>query len=286
MTKQEYLKNPSVREFVKWIRPKLSVKNSFIHSYTDAKSKVIYNFDSIYDAYEKYKWQFSLLSPDSNLEVTGKSFDESTNQLRLLSIGLKGSINSKNKDSCKKYCKGILQWGLGSGNAYKNNCKYLDNNLINTTHVLKIWSEVLNLNDIDLSDKIIYKGIKINAGFTKIYSVIVNDFIIYDSRVGAALCMLVREFCKESNINDVPKELCFAWDNGKTDNPAHKFRRNPDKGNYKFPKLKNNNWIEMNVKASWLLKEILEGGNSKFRSLSDPLRSLEAALFMIGYQIN
>jgi hypothetical protein len=60
MTKQEYLKNPSVREFVKWIRPKLSVKNSFIHSYTDAKSKVIYNFDSIYDAYEKYKWQFSL----------------------------------------------------------------------------------------------------------------------------------------------------------------------------------------------------------------------------------
>ena len=36
-----------------------------------------------------------------------------------------------------------------------------------------------------------------NSGFTKIYSLYIDDFIIYDSRVGAALGFLVRCYCEE-----------------------------------------------------------------------------------------
>ena len=41
----------------------------------------------------------------------------------------------------------------------------------------------------------------------------------------------------------------------------------------------------MNIKASWLLKDILRNSNSNFNNEPNPLRSFEAALFMIGYQI-
>lgn len=57
---------------------------------------------------------------------------------------------------------------------------------------------------------------------------------------------------------------------------------------YKFPLLNNSkSHINNNIRANWLLKEILRTTNSKFNDLDEnvALRALEAALFMIGYNV-
>ena len=60
---------------------------------------------------------------------------------------------------------------------------------------------------LDIKDEIII----MNSGFTKIYSLYINDFIIYDSRVGAALCYLVKLYCIEQKQGGVPSLLKFAY---------------------------------------------------------------------------
>jgi hypothetical protein len=130
-----------------------------------------------------------------------------------------------------------------------------------------------------------------NSGFTKIYSLYIDDFIIYDGRVGAALGLLVRMFCEDSKFKAVPVELAFAWGKGKESiyQNSCENRRNPSKESYRFPELLNNSkrHIENNIRANWLLREIIDKTKSKFSNLDNSIqmRALEAALFMIGYDV-
>lgn len=58
---------------------------------------------------------------------------------------------------------------------------------------------------------------------------------------------------------------------------------------YKFPKLDNTpaKHTENNMRANWLLKAIIDNTKSDFAELDEKirLRALEAALFMIGYDV-
>ena len=119
-----------------------------------------------------------------------------------------------------------------------------------------------------------------SSGFTKIYSLIVRDFVIYDSRVGAALCYLVRKFCQESGLDMTPEELKFSWGvlrmNTKSkivENP-----RNPYIGIYKFLIITNhyNSHLENNIRANWLVKELYRKDIESFGKLDikDGLRAI------------
>jgi len=56
-----------------------------------------------------------------------------------------------------------------------------------------------------------FPGVRMNAGFTKIHALMLDDFVIYDSRVGAALGLLVRNFLTEKDIAYLPEVLHFAY---------------------------------------------------------------------------
>ena len=144
----------------------------------------------------------------------------------------------------------------------------------------------LNPKNVNLTDD--FSEILMNSGFTKIYSLLMDNFVIYDSRVGAALGLIIKEFLTEKNILKIPKELNFAYGNArptKGDNNT-KNKRNPSTETYKFSVLRNNNIHHTinNIKANWLLREIAD--NSIFKQEENPIRTLEAALFMIGYSVN
>lgn len=287
MNKKEYLNTPIVKEFIEWIGPKLSSSGKFRHHYIDAKTKDKLNFDSIYSAYRDYSWRFKYFDPITKSNISGNSFSDSERELNKLSVALKIAIENKSDNECKELCNAILEWGLGKGSAYKNNMNLIDKEE-NISQSLNYRSTILDLNKIDLDDKLSYNSIKINAGFTKIYSTIVDNFIIYDSRVGSALCLLIRNFCTQKNIIDLPEALTFGWENGKTSNPIYRNRRNPNNASYSFPKLNKRNWLNMNVKASWLSKSILDSNPESDFNLLPPnqrIRALEAAFFMIGYSI-
>ena len=257
MTEKSNIKNNTmnrkscVNDFIQWLSIKLDA--GFIHSYTDRRTQKVWDCISIYDAYKKYQWG-------------GKGFQKNAETLDKLSSDLKNGIENKDTAKCSTACLEILRWGgVLRGNREK----------------IKGRESLVQY----LKSRDFYKEVYMNSGFTKIYSLYIDDFIIYDSRVGAALGFLVRRYCEEKKLDKIPELLRFAYGNSKGGT-----NRNPSIGDYKFPLLRNagyyDNHIENNLKANWLLKEVLSYP-SAFKNIPEQrqLRALEAALFMIGYEV-
>lgn len=268
MNRTEFLQDDNVKCFIEWFARK--TESEFIHEYETKKPKKKYSFISIYDAYRKYEWK-------------GKTLEENNKSLFLWSKELKRSVENGDEKLCKDICFKILEWG----GVLNNNESKIRNNLdiINTLKHAR-----LKLSEDTIKDKDYYMDLFMGGGFSKIYSLYLDDFIIYDSRVSSALCYLVRKYCECENIMFIPEKLKFSYSFGRT-----KAHRSPNTDVYKFigcngSKNESVNkrfvYITSNIKASWLLKEVA-GKSSKFNLLpeSERLRALEAALFMIGYEI-
>ncbi|RQD75865.1 MAG: hypothetical protein D5R97_05375 [Candidatus Syntrophonatronum acetioxidans] len=157
---------------------------------------------------------------------------------------------------------------------------------------LKNLQEKLDLEKqkIQLEDEI-----GITSGFIKRYALLIDDFIMYDGRVGAALGLLVRSFCEEASLNSIPQELLFSYGKGREAEASsiESNRRNPFLGKYRFPEMAGNpeRHLRDSIRSSWLLKGVLDSTNSKFNTLQQNgpldmrLWALQSALFMIGYDV-
>jgi hypothetical protein len=120
---------------------------------------------------------------------------------------------------------------------------------------------------------------------TKIYSLLVDDFIIYDSRVGAALGLLVVRYCQAQNLSTIPPLLRFPWAPANETNTVAPKNRNPSIGNLCIGQIRRaEEHVRWNLRASWLLRELV-GKSQQFSEQGNSLRALEAALFMIGYDL-
>ena len=137
-------------------------------------------------------------------------------------------------------------------------------------------------------------SLRSNAGFTKIYSLLYDDFAIYDSRVAAALGMLVVQYCQERVIDEVPKSLQFVFMSGQS-----KALRDPSIGTLRFKKCPPTGlaqWkahIWSNVRLNWVLSEVASRSDVRAKIEQEldgiditPLRALEAGLFMVGYDLS
>jgi hypothetical protein len=94
-------------------------------------------------------------------------------------------------------------------------------------------------------------------------------------------------------LSKVPEGLCFPWAAAKEGkNTLAPKRRDPGTGGLKFKVLRSGHHHAMwNMRASWVLSAVLahpSAAGSRFHLVptpNDPLRALEAALFMIGYDL-
>jgi len=239
MNKDEYLKKQYVIEFIKWI--------------THKHDSLLFN------SYKSYIWN-------------GKKFNECQKELESIKIKLKKALEDEDEKETKDECIKILVWG---GVKYSNE-NYIKNNpdIISELKFIKTRIDPCNF---DINNQSIIE-IKTNSGFSKIYSILLGNFIIYDSRVAAAICYFIRLFCEEKEI-EIPEELLFEIPKGR-----EMKNRNPSNKKYKFKEFDSNNYkhLKYNIKASWLLYGILEK-TTKFNEENNSLRALEAAFFMIGY---
>lgn len=274
MNKNEYINDTHVNRFINWIKPKLN--NNFRHEYLNSSSKRLWFCNSIYNACENYNWNEN-------------SFTETNQILNSLKDELNQSIINGNNKEVQLACLKVLHWG---GVLNTNWDHIINNNQLILS--LETAKNILNPNTFNLKSP--SNQIILNSGFTKIYSLIIDDFIIYDSRVSAALCHLIKLYLIENRENKIPDSLKFRFEEGRKGES-----RNPNSKSlpFKFSKIRRYKQVEKkrindytdfqinNIRASWLLKEILERTESNFTEieLSNRLRSLEAALFMIGYSI-
>lgn len=279
MTKQVYLNRQVVLDFIEWVSPKLDI--NYTHKYIIRKKNaawVRYNggnnswtCTTIHDAFLKYFWE-------------GANFAATTTTLNGYEVSLRTALATNNNANIDLACYNILQWGgqrVFNPNYPKiqripNLSLYFSNNIT-----------VLNPNLFDDNITLVKaNGIDIfNAGFTKIYSLCIDNFIIYDSRVGFALCNLISQFLIANGITNIPNELHFRIP------PGSSSIRHPKIINgYKFGSTNNdiNHYQISNLRASWLFEKILQANpNSQFNLLppNQRMRALEAAFFMIGYSI-
>lgn len=126
-------------------------------------------------------------------------------------------------------------------------------------------------------------NLRFNSGMTKVYSLLIDDFIIYDSRVAAALAWLISRWWATTlgrEASKLPLSLrigCLAA-NGN----AAAFR-NPDSSVFRTLSNRPYEHYQWNVRANWILGSAQQkaGKRSQFKNL----REIEAALFQMGERV-
>ena len=172
----------------------------------------------------------------------------------------------------------IMNWGLGP-KAAAYNMAWADAQGERLPGLLLEGKKALESKDLNLE---IFQRVRMNAGYTKVFSLLCNGIVIYDGRVGAALCWLVRQFLKTTaHTGPVPEGLNFRWAPGMS--PQN---RNPAGDGFTFPRLAGGkSWAQANVHASWILDATRLKSGALWCSGEEGLRKVEAAFFMLGYAL-
>ncbi|WP_158683228.1 hypothetical protein [Pseudomonas gingeri] len=126
-------------------------------------------------------------------------------------------------------------------------------------------------------------GLRFNSGMTKVYSLLIDDFIIYDSRVAASLAWLAKKWwtidCGQP-ANTLPSLLRFVCLQG---NGKMASFRNPDPSLFKTYATAAYTHYTWNIRANWLLVDALRVADTD--SQFDSLREVESALFQMGNRV-
>ncbi len=276
-----YKQRAEVKTFIEWLALHLGSNQPLKHEYVNRKTGKHWQFTDLYDAYQQYEWQHPGIP---HLKVSaGSCTTSNTSALNALSTDL--SVASCDATMLRG-TKATMSWGGVSA----HNNQWLEANQKGLANMVAQVVQVLRSGDLD-SPRFL-KSLRFNAGMTKVYSLICQDFIIYDSRVAAALGMLVIIFCEDKGIHALPDGLRFPWAPAKEgESAAVPKRRNPSKGDaFKFPGLRRGHHHAIwNMRASWILSQALahqSAATSPFLGGgANALRRLEMALFMMGYDL-
>ena len=291
--KKIFLSKEVVKNFVHWMADRLDSK-TFSHKYTNRRTGIFWACGSLFEAYQAYTWTHSGIEAAPGFEAVqrGRTYESNTAALQSLQTALKQAINERNHEEADRLmaeaCKRVMAWG----GVRAGNVNWLSANQNGLKKTLLEVSQAIDESNLE-AEALNHPKLRFNAGMTKVYSLLCKNFIIYDSRVAAALGWIVVKYCQEKNIGSVPPELAFPWAPAKEgSNSINPKRRNPSCGNLNFPRLQSGfNHARWNMKASWLLDSILcheyflKSGFNNLTSKQSRLRGLEAALFMIGYDL-
>lgn len=307
MKKNEYV--TANAEFISYLGKVIKGVEKVDHTYLDGAML----FGTLEDACSNYLFPMSSNEARS-LKIKEKldhkrrfkGLCENENKLSIIRNDLNQSRESGDQDKYFYSIKRALYWGATGKiqlnentkrqGTYSANKEWIEKNILGETNLIEYFEKACNI--LSSTEPDIEKFSKdgpyrMNAGFTKLYSLLTDNYIIYDGRVGAALGYLVSKYC----INK-PKRftnhLKFAWGPAESAKSAKtKSRapyRNPSikKIGLVFPKLSNSkgaDWAKWNIYANWLLEASMDKVGWRFNGVDgqQALRRVEAALFMIGY---
>ena len=265
MKRDDYLDHACVKSFIEWLRTYVRGDKAFPHAYTMRKPKCDWSCGSLWEAHERYVWN-------------GGNFDANQAELECLAACLRRADEQNDSWAFVGVGRLILHWG---GVKNKNPETLLDLG----GEALPIFRKASRLLDPSRADTSRLEGVRyMNSGWTKVYSLMLDGFPIYDGRVGAAMGYLVQKHCKEAGLDRVPDLLHFRWGEARSGKQNH----DPSSGSLQFKKLRYyspRKWAECNVWAAWVLGKVC--GEGRFGNLLPDvrMRALEAALFMIGYEL-
>ena len=267
MNQESFLTDRNVREFIEWARHLTRGEWRLKSGNCDGTSPSCESV-SLYDAYDKYKWN-------------GKNFDDTCEELdgyqaRIRSVASKCPASIEDKREFLRVAALILKWG--GINSLPRLARMGNDALRELTHCAqRLEPTTATMEGLD--------GFKyMGSGFSKIYSLMIDDFPIYDSRVACALTSLIYLFCEDTGLLRVPIALRLG-----VPPPQGGRENNPSREPLVFPNIRGSQYplyAKSNVKAAWLLKKMIVGqGADPFAKVPEhrKVRALEASLFMIGH---
>ena len=256
MKRDAYLKGADVQDFIEWATPLVTGKWGLHHSWQSKRPLRHFECTTLYGAYKSYCWK-------------RKGFDDTADFMDRLRREFKEAVKAGDEGEFRRTAKKVLKWG--------------DSNLTLPDDALSILTERAKRLDPECSDTDGLRGFKyMGAGYSKIYSLMLDDFPIYDSRVGCALTSLIWLFCKENASGKVPGLLKLVIPPEKGDH-----NRNPSDGTFKsISASQYTRHADSNLKAAWLLGVLVKVDGSEFDSVLPEHRvlALQSALFMLGYR--
>jgi hypothetical protein len=277
MKKSEYLDDPDVSAFLDYFKEIVfGGEDSFCQSYKPKRKKKtgkLFSISSFKQAYDEYWWDES-------------DFTETHNKLKGYSGQIERHLKSTDYTPTLITSLRILDWG---GVVNQHSVRWLVDSHEDSTICLKIERAIEILSSKDDSETLEFKGnvlLRSDSATTKLFSLGSKKSIIYDDRVGGALARITREYLESSGAENVPKFLNFM--RGSANGKA----RNPSTDKYRFCGKKTGHLHALsNIRANWLIQEIVK--DKRFakhfccpgKAENHKMRILEAALFMIGYDL-
>lgn len=275
MKRDDYIEDTDVSDFIDFLikdingngpalKHKLSIRDNRVpKGYQQNR-----NIDSLRDGFESYFWD-------------SKDFADTSRLLVPLRASLCDALGFRNNAILVSAAGDVFDWGLTPIPAKWNKkwARDSENFLASISSALREISSD-NPNPEIFDDK----RCRMNAGYTKVYALLDDRSIIYDGRVGAALGFLVSRFLIQKKRTELPPTLSFPWAPG-----AGRSYRNPSSENFRFPTLQSVRGVghaTWNIRANWIINEVVSSCQESTPWLTDdPVRKLEAALFMIGYEL-
>lgn len=270
LSKIHFQNSQITKDFIAWLIP-------FINEEGENLELFKLDYKNFNEAINKYRWPLKGEGLDYR-----KTIDEFSKWRK--------ALGSADHAQLLKTCKEILKWG-GIKKAGKletiNNLRFFLDHL-----KMKLSQEEIIIYDLNPNF--------INSGFTKIYAALNDKFVMYDGRVGAALCYIIRSYLDSNNKNVVsenktqlPSELKFGWAWGMGDIKTRK-NRNPNNDKSSFEEFEEitERTRELhflsNIKANWLLEIIAKNEKvliPQANCHSEKVFALQTGLFVLGSKL-
>ena len=268
MKRDEYLADEHVAEFTKWAGRLVTGDLGLTHRWTSGRGT---DFDctTLYGAFEQYRW------PDNSNALDWRATAGRLQEFRAKFEDI-GTIDTRAKqEEFVDNAEAIVRWGgtplpRGLGDWRRLSPEELDDMVQDIR--AKLDPVTADTDDLSVFP---YMG----AGFSKVYSVMIDGFPIYDSRVACALNCLVEIYRRRHRVGPRPEFLKLRM-------PP---RQEPKTRRYHRcdrPSMNNDSetYARNNLKAAWLLQEMVREPG-KFGQVEGfaPVDALQHALFMVGY---
>lgn len=287
MNQYQYCITPEIEYFSRWLSEVITGKREINFLFDEKQS-----WRTLNQCLMSYSWPDRLNNGPKKSDPLNCEFPEEAKfklgarssliendvVLTRLGKGLKNALDSGH--TVEPWVLSIFQWGgMLAGAVGVANKNWVSNNRTRLPEILKEGCEAFRSDD----DEIVLPNFRFNASMTKIYSLLLHNFLIYDSRVGAAFAWLVNT-CYQGR--QIPELLKFPLPPSKSKSTI----RNPRPYSDDFPSIRNDpiEYAKWNVRANWVLTNAMRyanenpGNPNAQETQFESLRQLEAALFTMG----
>ena len=275
--REAFFVDPDVAEMADWVAARFDDSSGWTHAWVDRKSGRHWSCNGLRDAFLQYRWN-------------GEAWAVNKTKLDAFRRELRAAVQTEDVRSVVTICENILKWG----GVAAHNVRYLHQRQPVLVRELQHLHDLLSRNwmpskcDLRREPDNPATACRMNAGFVKIYSLLCDDCVIYDGRVGAALGLLTRQFCEATGRTVVPSMLAFAFGTPKeAPNTKNAKVRNPSHGTLRFPRLRPDarfHTVQV-MRANRFIRRGLDRNPNAFSAGEEGLHELAAGLFMVGYDL-